>query len=301
LMTARSTSTQLAPDTHINLVLDGGFRMRFLAVNPGPPESIMFLHGGGVLPELYDPLLRRLATDRDVTVYAPYLPNHGHGSRVSSYAELIFQVGQAAEKLGMSGSVFVGHSAGGHISTCLAADRPDLVSAVVGLSTPMVLPSGTADLSRLGMALAADASITFGAALWASLLNGSTARLSSALGDMMLISTQLADIRLSQRGAPDLRDIIPFLAQPVTFLKGGADFALTDEEPDFGPNIIRGKLRGMPHNFPVWPASHGQISVAVGRALGRAGSLAPVIPLPVVHLDTAAASYRQSNVRLSGV
>ena len=107
----------------------------------GERRTLLLLHGLACDHTTWDPVIDALA--RTHTVIAPDLL--GHGSSDKPRAD--YSVGGYANGmrdlltiLGVDTVTVVGHSLGGMIARGLAARRPDLVSGIVTMGSPMLAP-----------------------------------------------------------------------------------------------------------------------------------------------------------------
>jgi len=285
--------TGLAPAEHRIVVLPGGFKMNVLAINPGAPAAVLFLHGVGGSPDLLRHPLSSLARKHNVTIYAPYLPCHGSSDDVDSFPELLDVMGQTAEQLGLQNSVFIGHSLGAHIVMRLAESRPDLISAGVALAMPTKIHTAGARFFATMPALGLDALVTSNIAFLGSLFTGNPFELASAFVDAGFRVANGKTIFDVLKGASDLRDVMPQVDQPFTLVYGGLDSVVRPIKFKLGANFKQVVLHGMPHNF-LWlpPTVIPTVSAALAEALGvvRSQPLAQVIHLPVRPLSVALSS-----------
>lgn len=107
-------------------------------VHGSGPRTYVLVHGLGMSSYYFRPLAERLG--RRGTVFSLNLPGFGptrdpdRTLRVAQFAQV---AGRAADRLGVSAAVWVGHSMGSQIATEVALQRPDLVERLV-LLAPVV-------------------------------------------------------------------------------------------------------------------------------------------------------------------
>jgi pimeloyl-ACP methyl ester carboxylesterase len=103
----------------------------------GKGEPVLLLHGGLFTPELFGPVLTKLAENR--RVIAVHLQGHGRtelGTRKISLVDIGRDLGVVLQKLGLRQIDVMGYSFGGGAALQLAAQYPALVRRLVLVSTP---------------------------------------------------------------------------------------------------------------------------------------------------------------------
>lgn len=110
----------------------------------GPP--MLLIHGFACGHTHLAPQLARYARERRVVS----LDLRGHGQSDApdseySFGEFADDVAWLCRELGVYQPVVIGHSLGGCVALKLAAEYPDLPSAIVMLDSPVVLPVGTSE------------------------------------------------------------------------------------------------------------------------------------------------------------
>lgn len=102
-------------------------------------ENVVLLHGAGGVIEQWPFQIRRLPGYR---VLAPDLPEHGRSQGVahSSIRDYASDCHKWLEAVGVTKAVVIGHSLGGAIAMNLALDFPNLISALVMVSSAAQLP-----------------------------------------------------------------------------------------------------------------------------------------------------------------
>ncbi len=104
--------------------------------NAGPP--LLVLHGGSARWQSYQSLLERSAPRWHI--YAPDLRGHGASSwtpgryRLWDHAADVIAL---LERIVGEPAAILGHSLGGEVAIIVAAERPDLVRAVVAIDAPL--------------------------------------------------------------------------------------------------------------------------------------------------------------------
>jgi 3-oxoadipate enol-lactonase len=124
----------LSSSTTVRRVATGRLAMNIVEAGNGPP--VLFIHGLGWDHSLWNPTVERLA----VCYRAIAADTRGHGATDKPdgpYEIEMFAQDYAAliDALGLAGICVVGLSQGGMIAQSLALMRPDLVSALVLVST----------------------------------------------------------------------------------------------------------------------------------------------------------------------
>lgn len=96
---------------------------------------LLLIHGSGASGACWAPMVPTLAERHHVITID--LPGLGHSAAVTSY-DIPAQAARVAtmiDSLGVGPLTVVGHSSGGYVATSLAEQRPELVQAMVLLST----------------------------------------------------------------------------------------------------------------------------------------------------------------------
>lgn len=124
-------------------------------VSAGSPtaQPLVLLHGGGVAGWMWRPVLDRLAERFHVIV--PDLPGHGAAAQppYRSHAEALGRLRPLITAQASAPVVVVGFSLGAQLAVLLAAEHPELVSAVVPVSAQTLpLPAAGFTLGLLGLA-----------------------------------------------------------------------------------------------------------------------------------------------------
>ncbi len=112
-------------------------QVHYLEWGPGDAPPVVCLHGGGQTAYMWEELGTALAGDHHVL--APDLPGHGDsdalvevdGARMLDRRSLSEAVMPFLAEFGVDRAAFVGASLGGIASLTLAADRPEVVTALV--------------------------------------------------------------------------------------------------------------------------------------------------------------------------
>lgn len=118
------------------ITLANGVRLEIAEKGLRGGLPVVMLHGVTDSLRSFDPIWQYLPADW----HAIAISQRGHGEsdkRPTQYSTLDFadDVAQLADLLDLSPMVVVGHSMGSSVALQLAADRPDLVRAVVGVGT----------------------------------------------------------------------------------------------------------------------------------------------------------------------
>jgi pimeloyl-ACP methyl ester carboxylesterase len=125
-MTPSTEETFLPVDNAtIHVCLDG----------PQDAPGLLLIHGTAASARSWDPLVP-LLTDAHRVIRID-LPGCGRSTVPKNYAvpAQAHLVGMALDRLGVEHTTVAGHSSGGVFATALAAQRPDLVTAVVLINT----------------------------------------------------------------------------------------------------------------------------------------------------------------------
>ena len=204
--------------------------LRFCVRIEGPPEGrpVVFANSLGTDHRVWDRLLPLLPPGLRILRY----DMRGHGlsdAPAGDYwmGDLVADAAGLIEAAGMQGAVFVGLSIGGVVAQGLAAERPDLVSALVLSNTAPKI--GTAEIWAERKRAIAEGGI-------AALADGVLERWFSArwraehpddlaLWRHMLVRTPEAGYSgcCAALAETDLRDSTAQLAQPALVLAGSAD------------------------------------------------------------------------------
>src|SRR5262245_42466351 len=118
------------------VTLANGVRLEIAEKGPRGGVPVVMLHGITDSRHSFDPIWEYLPNEWHVIAVS----QRGHGQsdrRPTRYATTDFALDIAllADLLDLSPMVLVGHSMGSSVALQLAADRPDLVRAVVGIGT----------------------------------------------------------------------------------------------------------------------------------------------------------------------
>jgi pimeloyl-ACP methyl ester carboxylesterase len=114
-----------------------GLRVQFRARGRGEP--LLLLHGWGASSLSFSGLGVQL--EKDFRIVVPDLPGFGFSQMppqawgATEYAEVVAKV---VETTGLGSASVVGHSFGGLVATALATSRPELVSHLVLVASPVV-------------------------------------------------------------------------------------------------------------------------------------------------------------------
>jgi pimeloyl-ACP methyl ester carboxylesterase len=124
-------------------------RTSYLTAGIVTGEPILLIHGTGMSARSWTNQLRGLAPA--LAVVAIDLPGHGESdpaseATVESYADA---AGRLLDALGTGPVVVAGHSLGGAVALALAARHPELVKALVLISSCAKLPANNGSLERL--------------------------------------------------------------------------------------------------------------------------------------------------------
>jgi len=114
-------------------------QIHMLSVGHGSTQ-VVFLHGVGGSPELYYEILERAAQELDLTLFCPWLPNHGQSSTMSSYAEVVSTLLEWQRAVGIPPGLWVGHSIGGFLAVGAAHVDHDSVRSVLTIGAPLGAP-----------------------------------------------------------------------------------------------------------------------------------------------------------------
>ncbi|MGI5350075.1 alpha/beta fold hydrolase [Streptomyces sp. CA-250714] len=104
---------------------------------PRDAPTLLLIHGSATSSRSWDALVPLLAASHHVLRID--LPGHGRSAEPvgGDYAipEQARRISTALDRLGVEHAIVVGHSSGGYAATALAEQRPDLVTALVLIST----------------------------------------------------------------------------------------------------------------------------------------------------------------------
>ncbi|MFI7054277.1 alpha/beta fold hydrolase [Streptosporangium canum] len=124
---ATGSSTLSLGDGDIQVCQDG----------PRDAPALLLIHGSASSTRSWDALVPMLTGSHRVIRID--LPGHGRSAEPAdrSYAlpDQGRRVGEALDRLGVEHAMVVGHSSGGAVSTALAEERPDLVTALALINT----------------------------------------------------------------------------------------------------------------------------------------------------------------------
>lgn len=95
-------------------------------------EVVVLLHAAGTDSSMWDALLPALPDEHRLVRLD--FPGSGRSPRPDSPVDLVRLTGELLDAIGVTGAVLVGVSMGGTVALDLAAERPDLVSGVLGMS-----------------------------------------------------------------------------------------------------------------------------------------------------------------------
>src|SRR5689334_14476158 len=104
-----------------------------LIVGSGPIKAVSF-HGLGWSPMTSLALLSVLARIYGLTIYAPWLPNHGAARDADCYEEFVAWINQWVHYYHIRQAPVIGHSIGGYIATEMSIRYPELASALVTMA-----------------------------------------------------------------------------------------------------------------------------------------------------------------------
>ena len=118
------------------VTLANGVRLEIAEKGPREGIPVVMLHGITDSRRSFEPIWDHLPTDW----HAIAVSQRGHGAsdqRPTEYSTNAFagDIALLADVLGLAPMVVVGHSMGSSVALQLAADRPDLVRALVGIGT----------------------------------------------------------------------------------------------------------------------------------------------------------------------
>jgi pimeloyl-ACP methyl ester carboxylesterase len=117
----------------------GSIRLN-LAEGPDAGPPMVLLHGASARWQGWDPVLASLTTEWHV--YAPDLRGHGRSDRASGHYRLSDYAGDVSalleREIGAPALVY-GHALGALVALVVAAQRPDLVRAVIVGDSPLTL------------------------------------------------------------------------------------------------------------------------------------------------------------------
>jgi pimeloyl-ACP methyl ester carboxylesterase len=122
--------------TWVTTTLSDGFEVRTSIWGCGP-NRLVFVHGLGSDPTVTARALTHWVHQHDATIYALQLPNHGGSGNVHQFEDLVARVVEWAGHHGLAKVPWVGHSLGGLVSLAVAATRPDLVSNLITICSPI--------------------------------------------------------------------------------------------------------------------------------------------------------------------
>jgi pimeloyl-ACP methyl ester carboxylesterase len=119
-----------------NVPVEDG-EIHVLQDGPRDAPALLLIHGTAVSARSWEPMVPLLAGDRrviriDLLGCGRSATPHGASYAVPDQAR---RAGEVLDRLGAGSAVVVGHSSGGAVATALAAQRPDLVTAVVLVNT----------------------------------------------------------------------------------------------------------------------------------------------------------------------
>ncbi|NYD77161.1 alpha/beta fold hydrolase [Arthrobacter cupressi] len=121
-------------------------------VNPAPPP-LLLLHPWGESHKSFDRLLPLLPPS--LAILAPDQRGQGAADKPEdgySLAQMADDVAALLEALGVTNACVLGSSSGGYLAQQLAVDRPDLVSALILVGSPLSLrsrPAFAAEVAQL--------------------------------------------------------------------------------------------------------------------------------------------------------
>jgi pimeloyl-ACP methyl ester carboxylesterase len=102
----------------------------------GAGDTLVLIHGTGEQTELWGGALDELASRHRVIAYDRRGYGRSQHKPVRDYRRHVADAIEVIERLGNGPVVLVGHSSGASIALALAAERPDLVRALVVLEPP---------------------------------------------------------------------------------------------------------------------------------------------------------------------
>lgn len=118
-----------------------GHDLCYVTAGQGPP--VLLVHGFGTSLSVWAPQIRGLSNR--FQVFAVDLPGHGYSEKPDVEYGLRFYLDSLSgflDAVGISSAAFVGHSMGGLLTLCLAAEVPDRVRrlVLVNSSSPLSRP-----------------------------------------------------------------------------------------------------------------------------------------------------------------
>ncbi|HVQ44282.1 MAG TPA: hypothetical protein VMT30_04940 [Candidatus Saccharimonadia bacterium] len=232
----------------------GGRYVRYLRIGTGD-QLVVHLHGLGGIPGLDLGWLAWLSQELNLTVLAPFLPNHARSCRVDTYDELIDCLGDWAESCGIERALWIGHSLGGYLVYGVALKRPQYVGGVVNLAGPVnaVFDRRPIPLLMPKLAyLAVEGLIAFWVSLGTQLLGPYRRDVLRHTVDSVLHGPRARTILRLIRNTPQLLGPMQRLPIPAFNLGAGLDPTIRYRYPWPGPggpgDMVT--LFGAPHNFP---------------------------------------------------
>jgi pimeloyl-ACP methyl ester carboxylesterase len=273
--------------TEATVLLAGGRAMRSLVWGASRASVMVCLHGAGAHAHWWTALMPVLAADR--RVYALDLRGHGRSDWVEppSYQvrDFVSDVTELLERSVRAPVILVGHSAGGRVTARLAAERPDLVRALV-LLDPRVnrVEVGNsrwnetflAERRGRGHASRESAEASFrvlpeepGIPAAVSSLLASHAVTERQPGEWALRSDR-ATLAVSGDRIDGMRDVLARISCPTLFAAGAESHIMTPSEArDYAAVLPHGELATVPgrHHFLL---SHApETAAVVGAFLAR--------------------------------
>ena len=214
----------------------GGFRIRYVEAGSGKP--LMTLHGAGGMrvSRSHELLAER---HRVIVMEVPGFGQSPANERSRSLGELALTMAEAAVKLGLDRFNLMGNSFGGALALWLAAQRPELIEALVLAAPAAIRPEQSARVP---------------AAERQGLLHAHPERqpamppLDPAIREKQ---ERLVTRLMRPPRDPELEDLFPKLTMPVLVLFGTLDRVIP---PDMG-RIYREKLPNC-HFMLLYDAAH---------------------------------------------
>lgn len=271
-------------------------------------HRLVWLHGLGWSPATSLALMSLVSNVFGVTIYAPWLPNHGAACNARTYDEYAACLYRWTKYYGLRGITWIGHSIGGYTVTEFAINRPELVSGVVALAPPILEPNDRRPVPWLRTKLTGlhfEAVGITGFALTSEYLNGYGRQLRIALLELRRPVTRYGSAIQVMQTSPvldrsQLKDLGDRLNGRFVTVYGGADTIVRrPRRPLPGCTPLTIPLVG--HSFVTLPGRRTASVViqAVSLARGAVGSItrsAAPVGLTAAHPPTGfPAALKQLN------